>query len=714
MSRRRVQRLGKFYDARHRPEVPFFLFLLGILFTAFAAFYVARTANSKDKIQFENSVDRMQRRIQDSTQTYTAILLAGGGFFAGSEYVSPREFRSFINTLQLRKRYPSAQGVGYVMRIAASQKDQLFTQIRLENPQFTLYPDSQRSEYYPIVYLEPRDKRNDAAIGYDMFTESVRREAMETARDTGQPAASGRVILVQETETVKQAGFLIYVPLYAKGQQPTTVQERRDTLIGFVYGPFRTGDFLQGILQTENLHYIDFQVYDGEKQDENHLLYDSNLQRNTAYTPRFSAVKKVNVEGQVWTIYFSNRPELDLVSEYHFIPFIFALGFSASAILYIITKSQYRARTRAEQAAAALRSSRETLRESEAKYRQVVESTSDLIVTLSPQAKIEYVSPSWQTVLGFTRQTLIGRNVFSLLHPDDRNIARAEMQKAAKGRIGKARIRLKHKKGHYLIFEGVGKALLTKMDKPRLFIATLHDVTKHVELEQRKDDFISIASHELKTPVTSMKIYSQLLHRQIEPLKNASVNTYLAKMISQIDKLTSLIVTLLDISRMQGGKMQFAMKDFNINKTVKDAVEIAQAMSKKHQIIVSGKVRRDFFGDEERISQVLTNLLTNAVKYSPEASKVEIKVTETNQELRIAVRDFGIGISEEHQDKIFQRFYRVTDEKQGTFPGLGIGLYVSSEIIKRHGGTLQIASSIGKGSIFTMVLPKKKTDKSER
>jgi|GEM_PF-2781454 len=711
MSRRRVQRLSKFYDARHRSEVPFFLFLLGILFTVFAAFYVTRTANSKDKIQFENSVDRIQRRIQDSTQTYTAILLAGGGFFAGSEYVSQGEFRSFITTLQLRKRYPSAQGVGYLIRIPASQKEQTFAQLRQENPQFKLYPDTARSEYYPIVYLEPHDKRNNVAIGYDMFTESIRRKAMETARDTGQPAASGRVTLVQEIETVKQPGFLIYVPLYSKGPQPMTVQERRERLIGFVYGPFRAGDFLQGILQTENLPNVDFQVYDGEQEDSRHLLYDSNPKRDTKYTPRFSAIKNVDVEGRDWTIHFSNRPELDLASEYHLMPFIFFFGFAMSTVLYIITKSQFRARTRAEQAAAELRSSRETLRESEAKYRQVVESTSDLIVTLNPQTRIEYVSPSWQTVLGFTSQALIGKNIFSLLHPDDRQVARIEMQKAAKGRIGRTTVRLRHKKGHYLIFEGVEKALLTKTGDPRLFIVTLHDVTKHVELEQRKDDFISIASHELKTPVTSMKIYAQLLRRQIEPLKNADVNTYLAKMISQIDKLTNLILTLLDISRMQGGKMQFTMKNFNVNETVRDAVEIAQAMSKKHRIIISGNAKREFFGDEERISQVLTNLLTNAVKYSPEANKIEVTIEETKGDLRIAVRDFGIGISREHQDKIFQRFYRVTDEKQGTFPGLGIGLYVSSEIIKRHDGTLQIESTVGNGSVFMISLPRKKADK---
>jgi len=227
-----------------------------------------------------------------------------------------------------------------------------------------------------------------------------------------------------------------------------------------------------------------------------------------------------------------------------------------------------------------------------------------------------------------------------------------------------------------------------------------------------RDNFISIASHELKTPVTSLKVYAQLLHRQFSQKGDEKTVDYLTKINRQIDKLTSLIQDLLNVSRIQKNQLTFRMEQCDINEITKEIVDNTQQITDHHKIILEGKIKRKIFCDKERISQVLINLLTNAIKYSPHSDKIIVHLTETKNEAIISVTDFGIGISKEYQRKVFDRFYRINDTNGETYPGLGIGLYISQAIVKRHGGEIKILSEKGKGSTFQFNLPfvKKHTD----
>lgn len=227
-----------------------------------------------------------------------------------------------------------------------------------------------------------------------------------------------------------------------------------------------------------------------------------------------------------------------------------------------------------------------------------------------------------------------------------------------------------------------------------------------------RDDFISVASHELKTPVTSVKIFTQVLQKHFEQLGDHTASTYLNKMDKQINRLTELIYNLLDISKIQAGRIEFNEKLFDIDTLVRETVEVMQATT-KHKLIIEGETHQQVFGDEDRLGQVLSNLISNALKYSPKAKKVIITLSSTEKEVTVSVRDYGIGISPQHLEKIFERFYRVFDNTDKTFPGLGIGLYISSEIVRRHHGTFHVESHQGKGSTFSFTLPLNSTEKSK-
>lgn len=220
-----------------------------------------------------------------------------------------------------------------------------------------------------------------------------------------------------------------------------------------------------------------------------------------------------------------------------------------------------------------------------------------------------------------------------------------------------------------------------------------------------RDDFISVASHELKTPVTSVKMFTQVLKKHSEQIGDVKAVNHLSKMDKQLDKLTELIYDLLNISKIQAGRMEFRKELFNFDDAVKEVIDVLQQSATGHKIVIQGQTKKKIRGDEERIGQVINNLVSNAVKYSPKAKKVIVSLSSDKENVRVAVQDFGIGMEKAHLGKIFERFYRVYDTADKTFPGLGIGLYISSEIVKRHGGKVWVDSTIGKGSIFYVSLP---------
>jgi len=231
------------------------------------------------------------------------------------------------------------------------------------------------------------------------------------------------------------------------------------------------------------------------------------------------------------------------------------------------------------------------------------------------------------------------------------------------------------------------------------------DLTARMELEQRKDEFIGMASHELKTPITSLKGYTQLLKMKLAKQGLAEPVAMLDRMERQLTRLTQLIADLLDVSKIQAGQLDYAEEPIDIDAFIHDMVDTMQQLSPTHTITIHGTAHTPIVGDSDRLEQVFTNLISNAVKYSPQANHVDISITASQDTVTVSIRDYGIGIPQEHQQKIFERFYRVSDVHDKTFPGLGMGLYISSEIVKRHGGRLWVESAESEGTTFFISLP---------
>jgi PAS domain S-box-containing protein len=242
----------------------------------------------------------------------------------------------------------------------------------------------------------------------------------------------------------------------------------------------------------------------------------------------------------------------------------------------------------------------------------------------------------------------------------------------------------------------------------QLAVTIFSDITRAYEAEQRKDEFIAMASHELKTPITTLKGLTQLVNMRLEKQGATEYLSVMATIENQLNRLTRLVNELLDVSKIQAGRLDYAEEPIAIDELLREIVELAQYMSPTHTITLQGASQSHILGDRDRLEQVFLNLIGNAIKYSPQAATVALRMSTVHETVIISVQDQGVGIPRQHQGKIFERFYRVFDGTTKTFPGLGMGLYISAEIVKRHGGTITVASEEGRGSTFTVCLPLKK------
>jgi hypothetical protein len=237
------------------------------------------------------------------------------------------------------------------------------------------------------------------------------------------------------------------------------------------------------------------------------------------------------------------------------------------------------------------------------------------------------------------------------------------------------------------------------------YAGSVLDITERKQAELRKNEFFAVASHELKTPLTAIKAYAQLLSSTSEETNDVFLKNGLFKMESQVNKMTKLIGDFLNLSKIEADKLELNKKIFVINDLVSEIAEDMQMVSMNHKIVVEKGDTVKVKGDSERIAQVIANFLTNAVKYSPVDKDITIMVGQENGHAKVSVSDKGPGIKQEEQDKVFERFYRSESNNNTSVSGFGIGLYISAEIIRRHNGKIGVSSNPGKGATFYFTLP---------
>ncbi len=354
---------------------------------------------------------------------------------------------------------------------------------------------------------------------------------------------------------------------------------------------------------------------------------------------------------------------------------------------------------------------------------KLISSSLDLIMVIDKELRFITLNKKAETVFGKAfKGPIIGEKITDINPSVIGTQSYQDLQDAFKGNII-IRDKVKTTIGEDQYYEHNYVPLFNEGDEVYAVMVISHDITENIrqmeelrklsESDVQKNNFIAMASHELKTPITSIKGYVQLLlnafdkgkekEKQLPPLL---VRSSLISVDKQITRLTRLISELLDLTKIETGTLELKKENFSLNQLAIETVEDILYTNTKHQINLYHDFQSYVFGDKDRIGQVMINFLTNAIKYSPDNNKIDVSIHKTTSgHVAFTVRDYGIGIDKEEQEKIFERFYRAKGKEEQTYPGFGIGLFIAKEFVEKHGGHVLVESKKGNGSVFTFTLP---------
>lgn len=349
--------------------------------------------------------------------------------------------------------------------------------------------------------------------------------------------------------------------------------------------------------------------------------------------------------------------------------------------------------------------SRKNAQNSQEQFKNLSDSMPQLVWSANPDGKVDYYNQKYKEFAGIKKKgeeyewTLV-------VHKEDlEKTIQAWSNAILTGTVYEVEHRIKLKSGEFSWFLSRGIPVKDKSGKIIKWYGTATNINELKKLEQQKDQFIAVASHELKTPITSIKAYQQVLKKHSQTQNNKENTLLLTKMEKQIDKLNLLVNDLLDVTKIQAGKLQLRVSYFNLQEVVREVVTNIQMTTKSHKIEFNSQQELMIHADKDRLIQVIENYITNAIKYSPKAKKVIVRVKMKDSFVELSVEDFGVGIPQGKLDKIFERFYQVEEHDRKAFAGLGLGLFISKEIITRHNGQVWATSEVDQGSRFYFKLP---------
>lgn len=349
------------------------------------------------------------------------------------------------------------------------------------------------------------------------------------------------------------------------------------------------------------------------------------------------------------------------------------------------------------------------IRESEQKYRFLADAIPQIVWIGESDGRLTYFNQATMDYSGRDYNTFLeGNGWIDIVHPDEQDDNLRLWTDSVNHKMPFSfEHRFRNKNNEYRWFLSRAAPQLDEFGNVEKWVGTSTDIDDMKKQDELKNNFIKIANHELKTPVTTIKGYVQLLKKMRGDSDDQFLVNSLNTIENQINKLNQLMGELLDISRIESGKLPLHKADFSLLKLVTETIEDIKAAEQSHQINFELSDAKDIevFADKDRITQVLNNLLTNAIKYSPNSKHVNAQLFVEDNCAVVSVEDFGIGMDEPELNKIFERFYRVSGEDEVTFPGFGIGLFIVKDIIERHEGKIWVESEKQKGSKFYFSLP---------
>ncbi|MBA2724093.1 MAG: CHASE domain-containing protein [Methylibium sp.] len=744
---------------------PRIVLVAALLLTAIATVLASRWLEARQQALHATTVEFQLGRLNARMDAYVALLRATRALMqAQAGEVDRRVFRRYVERLRITSDFPGIQGIGYSPRVAAGSVAAFEEAARKEGIEsFAVHPAGAREWMFSILYLEPLDERNRAALGFDMSSEPVRAAAMARARDTGSLAMSGPVVLKQEIDPDKKAGFLVYVPLYGGGSTPATLEERRARSSGFVYAPFRAPDFFDSLFDVA-APLVAVRVHAGAPGEPLELLHDG-FPRDPRQWTREITVRSPVIGGQPWTLEFMALPGLAPRGERLLVPAVAVTGGLISALLFLLARLQLLDRVALERSAA----ERAEALSRERAQRHLAESLSGLALLSGSEpdagALMQRVVDEATRLTGATcgvflwaaaraggdavvagtctsfaptaealarlRSTsafaaaLTGRT----LRLDDLRagsgaeealrLGLAPEQPAAsglaacvcprQGRAFGALFFLHAEPGYFTAEHERLVESLAAQAAVMLENATLRRLEREAHVRTGEENtlletFVGIASHDLRNPLNVILLNATLLERSEGVSANLKEATERIKRSGA--RALRLVHDLLDFTQVRLGKgIPVEPVTTDVHATVRQLVEEFRLAHPQRGIVFDATGEGLGIVDPHRLAQMMSNLITNALVYGAPGTPVTVGVEGGATDMRLSVRNEGEPITEELRGELFRPLRRGTGRSGAPEGSIGLGLFIVEQIVQAHRGRIDVASDAS-ATTFTVRLPR--------
>jgi PAS domain S-box-containing protein len=703
---------------------PFLIYTLVIGGTLSIGAYLIIRQYTESSLQrdFQSSFNLYAESLERELQINIQILRDLHRFFLSSQDVTRVEFTQF--TGPIAAQYESIQALEWVPRVPHSRRAQYESTAREEGFvgfEFTerhskkgMVRASERPEYYPVYFVEPLEG-NRLALGFDLASSQSRFETLDASKKQNKLLATAAITLVQEKK--KRKGFLVFIPVYGGSN---------GIINGFVLGVYSIGDISKAALKHGGIQEADLSVTiidqtDGELTQP---LFVNNSTNIGEHSKNYNNAKMIEVGGRQWLL--QAVPTKLFLDKEQNIP-AYAVLCGGIIITLLVFSSLYILTNREREISRMVKLKTAQLRDSISQSNAIVETALDAIVTTDDHGRIDLFNPAAEKMFGYSADEIARAQVSSLIS----SLASKTNGAGGNGHLSKRLDTMAGCRQEEQAIRASGQMFPIdiqvtdfEIEGAKKYLGIIRDITERKEIERVKSEFVSTVSHELRTPLTSIRASLGMI------ASNAlgDVPDKVMRLVTIAEKNTERVINLvndiLDIEKLQAESMEFNLKPLLLNEFIESVLDTYHPLAQKSAIKIqfrSADPSVSVMADGDRLSQVISNLLSNAIKFSPKNSTITIAIEHRAKMIRVLVSDQGRGVPKNFQDKIFGRFKQADSSDTRQKGGTGLGLNISREIIKHHGGTIGfdngfnncinngfesgLQSEQGKGATFYFELP---------
>ncbi|WP_273163316.1 CHASE domain-containing protein [Massilia timonae] len=729
--------------APHAGHAPLLMALLVFVLTLLVTFGAWSSAQRSAEAQLHEAFDYRTRdmgyAIGRRLLVYEQVLRGARGYLRGSVDLSRAEFAEYYEVLRLDQSFPGLEALAIASAIPPGALAAHEARVRAEGfPDYRVHPADGQPRT-AISHIQPFNARNLRAFGYDMYSEPVRRAAMAAARDSGQAALSGKVVLVQEGGASRDAGFLMYLPVYRSGRDVETVEERRAALVGWIYSPFRMKDLMRGVGGIA-APQLDVEIYDGDHMAPDALLYRSPGAGH-AGPPRFSTATRMAMAGRTWTVRMASSANLEATLDHERPQMVAAtgvvLGALVSMVVWLLAGSRRRALQLAQAMTLELRESHGRIAADQRRFKTILETAYDGFVAVDRQGRITDWNAQATRIFGLDAAQAIGSPAEQLLPEERRAAFRATFDAFIRGGAGPmagqpTETEALHASGRRVPVE-LAVALLPPGDGAGATVF-VRDITPRREAEarelqrqQRLDEARQALARAQKLEAVG-KLTGGVAHDFNNILHIISANVQLmlrAEGPPSRKRLHNVLDAVERGSKLAGQLLAFARRQ-PLHPSVVDVAQLLERSDSLLQraagdgIVLERTTEPDLWPtlvDPNQLEHVLLNLVINARDAMDGSGRIALRLANLTVDagasplegepapgdyVVISIADEGHGMPPEVMEHAFEPFFTTKPEGKGT----GLGLSMAHGFVRQSGGQIRLESAPGAGTTVTIYLPR--------